>query len=183
MVKTACIFGSTGLVGSHLLSIISQDKRYGKIILFNRSLQEIEYPNIEQIVADYSSLNQFTIQLKVDEYFCCLGTTIKKAKTKEAFEYVDFQLPLNIAKLAKENKVPKLLVVSSIGASAKSSTFYLKVKGDIELALKKLNFESLIIVRPSMLLGDRKESRFAESNSLVFSARFTKYSTAIFEPP
>jgi len=149
-----------------------KDKRYGKIILFNRSFQKIEHPNIEQIVADFSALNQMATQLLADEYFCCLGTTIKKARTKKAFEYVDYQLPLNIAKLAKENKVPKLLIVSSIGASAKSSTFYLKVKGQMEEEIGKIGIESLSFFRPSMLLGARKESRMGEAIGKVVMKMF-----------
>ncbi len=172
MAKTACIFGSTGLVGSHMLTILSEDKRYGKIVLFNRSFQEIENAKIEQIVADYNSINQFAIQLKADEYYCCLGTTIKKAKTKEAFEYVDLHLPVTIAKLALENKVPKVLVVSSIGSSSKSKTFYLNVKGRMEEEIGKLGIEKLYFFKPSMLLGKRNESRLGEAVGQVVMKLF-----------
>jgi uncharacterized protein YbjT (DUF2867 family) len=163
MAKTACIFGSTGLTGSHLLKILINDERYEKIILFNRTVQSINHSKIEQIVADYNSIDQYTNQLKADEYYCCLGTTIKKAKTKQAFEYVDLQLPVIIGKFAIQNKVSGLFVVSSIGASAKSSNFYLNVKGRMEEELQKSGIGKLFIFRPSMLIGERNESRFGET--------------------
>jgi len=172
MAKSACIFGSTGLIGSHLLSILLNDNRYDKIVLFNRTLQPVTNPNIVQIVADYGSLDQYANQLKTDDYYCCLGTTMKKAKNRQAFEYVDFNLPLAIAKLALENEVPKLLVVSSIGASAKSGTFYLRVKGLMEIELGKIGIKHLHFFRPSMLLGKRNEKRFAESVGMIIMKIF-----------
>jgi uncharacterized protein YbjT (DUF2867 family) len=165
MEKTACIYGSTGLVGSYLLELLCLDNSYKQVIVFNRTMQAIQHPKVIEIVDDYSGLATHADQLKADEYFCCLGTTIKKAKTKPAFEYVDYHLPIEIGNLAKTNKVKYYLVVSSIGANSKSSNFYLRTKGGMEEALSKLDIENLIIFRPSMLLGKRKESRIMESVS------------------
>jgi len=163
MGKTACIFGSTGLIGSHLILRLLDDPKYEKILVFNRTLQTYNQQKIEQIVGDYNLLSTYANQLKANEYYCCLGTTIKIAKTKSAFEYVDLQLPISIGKLAVENKVSKLLVVSSVGASSKSKNFYLNVKGRMEFELRNLGIETLYIFRPSMLLGKREQTRTGES--------------------
>jgi uncharacterized protein YbjT (DUF2867 family) len=165
MGKIACIYGSTGLIGSYLLDVLVSDERYSKIIVFNRSQISLSNPKIEQIVSDYTDLERHRPQLMADEYYCCLGTTMAKAKTKPAFEYVDYQLPIEIGKIALHHNVRAYLVVSSIGASAKSGNFYLCTKGKMEEAISTIGLESLFIFRPSMLLGKRNETRIMESVS------------------
>ena len=167
MGKIACIFGSTGLIGSYLLELLTSDERYAKIIVFNRTQVSLSNPKIVQIVSEYSDLEKHKLQLMADEYYCCLGTTMKKAKTKPAFEYVDYQLPVEIGKLALHNNVSSYLVVSSIGASAKSGNFYLSTKGKMEESIKVLGLKNLFIFRPSMLLGKRNETRITAA-SLLF---------------
>ena len=167
MGKTACIFGSTGLVGSCLVSQLIDDSQYEKIIVFNRKKQGNNNPKIVEIVDDYSNLAQNAALLKADEYYCCLGTTIGKAKSKPAFEYVDYNLPIEIGNLAQTNDIKYYLVVSSIGASPKSGNFYLRTKGGMEEALTKLNINNLFIFRPSLILGKRNETRVLESISKV----------------
>jgi uncharacterized protein YbjT (DUF2867 family) len=169
MVKTACIFGSTGLTGTYLIEVLLEDKRYNKILVFNRTKQNLFHPKIEQIVAPYDQLQNLKDQLKADEYYCCLGTTMNKAKTRQAFEYVDYHLPLEIGKLARENGIKTFSLVSSIGASAKSKNFYLRTKGKTEDALSGLGLDSLLIFRPSMLLGKRKETRLMETIAKPFT--------------
>lgn len=163
MKKTACVFGSTGLTGSVLTELLTSDERYERIIIFNRSGKEYFHPKIIQIVADYELIGNYVTELAADEYYCCLGTTIKKAKTKEAFEYVDYGLPLKIAQIATENQTGKYLVVSSIGASDKSSNFYLRTKGKMEQAVSKSGVNEVYFFRPSILLGQRNEKRLGES--------------------
>lgn len=172
MNKTACIFGSTGLIGSHLLDLLVNDSRYERIIVFNRSLKYYTHPKIKQILSDYESISEVSNELDANEYYCCLGTTIKKAKTREAFEYVDYLLPLQIARIAIENKVDKYLIVSSIGASEQSRNFYLRTKGKMEQEVSRLGIKRLHIFRPSMLLGKRNEKRLAESVGQVFMKFF-----------
>ncbi|MDF1546268.1 MAG: NAD-dependent epimerase/dehydratase family protein [Bacteroidales bacterium] len=172
MNKTACIFGSTGLIGSHLLDLLVNDSRYERIIVFNRSLKDHTHPKIRQILSDYESISEVSNDLVANEYYCCLGTTIKKAKTREAFEYVDYLLPLQIARIAIENKVDKYLIVSSIGASEQSRNFYLRTKGKMEQEVSRLGIKRLHIFRPSMLLGKRNEKRLAESVGQVFMKFF-----------
>lgn len=172
MKKTACIFGATGLIGSFLPELLKNDDRYEKIIVFNRSEKKYSNPKIIQIVADYEHIGNYSTELGADEYYCCLGTTIKKAKTKEAFEYVDYGLPLKIGQLAVENKTPKYLIVSSIGASAKSNNFYLRTKGRMERAVLELGINEVYFFRPSILLGKRNEHRLAESIGQVVMKAF-----------
>jgi len=179
MGKTACVFGSTGLIGTYLLEILCADTNYEKVIVFNRTSQASINHKVIQIVDDFSSLASHADDLKADEYFCCLGTTIKKAKTKPAFEYVDYHLPIEIGNLAVSNKVKYYMVVSSIGASSESNNFYLRTKGGMEEALSKLELKNLFIFRPSMLLGKRKETRIMESLSKPI---FTVLGVLLFGP-
>jgi len=183
MTKTACIFGSTGLTGSHLLSILCADSSYNKIIVFNRLAKDNLPQQVEQIVGDFNSLMQYAEKLKANHYFCCLGSTMKKAGSKEAFEYVDYHLPVKIAEMAYENKADKVLVVSSVGASAKSRNFYLNVKGRMEDKMRAIMNDKLYIFKPSMLLGERNENRLGESFGkilmkalgILFIGSFKKY--------
>jgi uncharacterized protein YbjT (DUF2867 family) len=172
MGKTACIFGSTGLIGSRLHLLLSNNADYEKIIVFNRSAQSTNIPKTEQIVGDYGSLIQYQKELNADEYYCCLGTTMKKAGSEEAFEFVDYHLPVSIGQLAVQNQIAKVLVVSSIGASAQSSNFYLRTKGRMEEEMRKTGIKNLCFFRPSMLLGNRNEIRFGESLGKVIMKAF-----------
>jgi uncharacterized protein YbjT (DUF2867 family) len=172
MNKVACIFGSTGLIGSLLLEQLLADERYQKIIVFNRNKQVNVHPKLVQIVDDYTNLIDNAEQLKADEYYCCLGTTMRKAKTRPAFEYVDYHLPLEIGNLALVNQVKTYIIVSSIGASPKSKNFYLRTKGGMEEAIIRLGIDNLFIFRPSMLLGNRKERRIMELISKPFMVLF-----------
>jgi len=162
MGKTAIILGASGLVGNEVLKELLQDMDFVKIKIFVRKRINIENPKLEQNIIDFNVIGNYHNLIKADVLFCCIGTTIKKAGSKEAFIKVDYTYPLEFAKIAKQNGIEKFLLISSIGADKTASNFYLKVKGDIEDALEKLKFESLIILRPSMLLGQRKEFRFGE---------------------
>lgn len=161
--KTALLFGSTALTGSYLLQQLLHDSRYEKIKVFVR--KKTDFPlnkKLEVHVVELASPKQYAEHLKGDDLFCCLGTTIAAAGSQEAFRQVDFELPLRIAEAACVNNVSSFIIVSSIGADAKSSNFYLKTKGDMEEAIQNFSFKKLAILRPSMLLGDRKEFRFGE---------------------
>jgi len=165
MAKSACIFGSTGLIGSYLLEQLLNNDRYSEVIVFNRNEKKLEHPKLIQVVADYDQLGEKAQNLIADEYYCCLGTTMKKAKTKKAFEYVDYQLPVDIAQLANKNDVDKFCLVSSIGASVNSNNFYLKTKGRMEADINAIGIKYLHFFRPSLLLGERNEKRLGESIS------------------
>jgi uncharacterized protein YbjT (DUF2867 family) len=160
--KTALVLGATGLIGKELVKIISDQNDYEKIHLFVRKPIELPSDVCEVHIVNFDSLNDYIELFKVTDVFCCLGTTIKKAKTKEAFRKVDYEYPVEAAKLAKENGAEKFLIVSSMGADIKSLFFYSRVKGEVEESLKVLNLASLHIFRPSLLLGEREEFRLGE---------------------
>ena len=163
--RTAILFGATGLVGSHLLEILIKEEEYTKIVLFNRKPVKAVHsisPKIEEIITDFSDLKQLEGYGKGSDLFCCLGTTIRKAKTKESFRQVDFDLPVVIASIASRKPFNQFVVISSIGANAESRNFYLRTKGEMEQAVRGILGEKAIIVRPSMLIGKRNEVRFGE---------------------
>lgn len=160
--KTALVLGATGLIGKELIKIVTQQNLYEKIILLTRRPIEIEEGVCEQHVINFDELHHYREMFQVKDVYCCLGTTIKKAKTKEAFRKVDYDYPVQAAKFAKEQGVEQFLIVSAMGADTKSPFFYSRVKGEVEEALIKLNFPSLSIFRPSLLLGSREEFRFGE---------------------
>ena len=158
--KTALISGASGLTGSYLLKLLLESKAYNRVKILVRKPLDIEHPLLHQIVYDYENPNSEA--LKADHIYCCLGTTIKKAGSKEAFRKVDYEYPLQIARLAHQNGAEKLALISAIGANPGSKIFYNRVKGQVEEAIKEIPFEATHIMRPSMLLGKRDEFRFGE---------------------
>lgn len=177
--KTAIIIGATGLVGSSLTQVLIDDLRYEKIKILVRKKINLDHPKLEQIIFNFENPDQNVI--KGDELFCCLGTTIKKAGSQNAFRKVDFDYPTQIAKIAKDNNIHKMAVVSSMGANSKSRIFYNKVKGEMEETLKNISFQSLIIFRPSLLLGKRDEFRFGEKVASVFMTTFSIFIPAKYK--
>ncbi|MCU0435116.1 MAG: NAD(P)H-binding protein [Bacteroidia bacterium] len=163
MSKTAVVFGSTGLIGSFLLKQLLADERYAEVKILVRKPTGIRHAKLDEVVTNFKNLDDLRQEVKGDEVFCCLGTTIKTAGSEAAFRRIDFELVRWAAMSARENKVNAFLVVSSIGANAKSRNFYLRTKGEMELAVTAAGFEKCVVVRPSMLLGPRTEKRFGES--------------------
>ncbi len=161
--KRALVFGATGLTGYQLTEQLLANKNYREIICVNRHPMGISHERLTEIIDDYTHLENLKIQTPIDDVFCCIGTTIKKAGSKESFKKVDLELPVAIAKLAADRKAEKLLVVSSIGAKAGSGNFYLRTKGEMEKEVLKIEGPLKTIIRPSMLLGERNEKRSAES--------------------
>ena len=160
--KTALIFGSTGLVGGHVLDQLIQNKNYSKIKLFVRSAYEIDDPKIEIVKTDFNNLENHIEDIKGDDCFFCIGTTKKNSPDKDEYKRVELEVPKQVAQIAKSNLVNSFVFVSSGYADPKSSGDYLKFKGLVEEELKRLNFSKLGIMRPSFLLGDRKEKRVGE---------------------
>lgn len=160
--KTALLFGATGLVGHFLLEELLADERYAVVNVFGRRKMGREHPKLQQHLIDFTKPESFAQLLTGDEVFCCLGTTIRTAGSQEAFRQVDFDAPLAIAKAAKANGVKTYVLISSMGANPKSRNFYQRVKGEVEQAIAAKLFDKLVIVRPSMLLGPRKEFRLGE---------------------
>ncbi len=170
--KKAIVFGATGLVGQALVKQLLAHPNYGEVVCVNRREQTVDHEKYKEIISDLSNPGDLLKHLNGDDVFCCLGTTIKKAGSKKQFEKVDFGLPVAIGKLCEKRKISHYLVVSSIGANAESRNFYLRTKGRMEESVLKLNISQKTIVRPSMLLGPRKEHRFGEEAGKVFMKVF-----------
>jgi len=161
-VKTALLFGASGLVGNHLLNQLISNNNYSKIKLFVRSSIEISDPKIEIIQTDFKNLENHREDIKGDDCFFCIGTTKKNSPDKNEYKRVELEVPKQVAQIAKSNSVNSFVFISSGYADPKSSGDYLKFKGEVEEELKRLNFQKLGIMRPSFLLGDRKEKRIGE---------------------
>ncbi|MDB4828179.1 NAD(P)H-binding protein [Candidatus Pelagibacter sp.] len=160
--KTALLFGASGLVGSHVLNQLISNNNYSKIKLFVRSSINISDPKIEIIQTDFNNLENHKEDIKGNDCFFCIGTTKKNSPDKNEYKRVELEVPKQIAQIAKSNLVNSFVFISSGYADPKSSGDYLKFKGEVEEELKRLNFPKLGIMRPSFLLGDRKEKRIGE---------------------
>ena len=160
--KTALIFGSTGLIGGILLKLLANDHKYKKIKVFVRSSIPNIDAKIEVVQTDFSKLENIKSEIKGNDCFFCIGTTRKKTPNKEDYINTEYNLPVTIGKICKDNDVENFTYISSLGASAKQSNLYLKNKGMAEDELSKLNFNKFIIIRPSFLIGKRKEERLGE---------------------
>ena len=160
--KTALVFGSSGLVGGNLLNHLIENDNYNKIKIFVRSEPEINDPKVEIIKTDFNNLENHKEVIRGDDCFFCIGTTKQNLPDKSEYRRVELEVPKQIAQIAKSNSVNSFVFVSSGYADPKSSGDYLKFKGEVEEELKRLNFPKLGIMRPSFLLGDRKEKRVGE---------------------
>ncbi|HET9053671.1 MAG TPA: oxidoreductase [Cyclobacteriaceae bacterium] len=170
--RTALIAGATGLVGSQLLQLLLHDEYYTAVKALSRKPLDFTHPKLENIVLDFGQLTEHHDRLAADDVFCCLGTTIKKVKTKEKFRQVDFDYPVELARLAKARGATQYLLVSALGADKNSKIFYNQVKGEVEEAIGQVGFASFHIFRPSLLMGDRNESRSGEEAGKVFFKYF-----------
>jgi len=160
--KTALLFGSSGLVGGHLLNQLIKDTNYSKIKLFVRTDPEISDPKVEVIKTDFTNLQNHKEDIIGDDCFVCIGTTKKSTPDKDDYRKVELDIPKEIAKIAKSNLVNSFIFVSALYANPKSSGDYVRFKGLVEEELKRLNFQKLVLMRPSFLMGDRKEKRVGE---------------------
>ena len=160
--KTALLFGSSGLIGGHLLNQLIQNNNYSKIKIFVRSEPEINNPKVEIIKIDFNNLENHNEDIKGDDCFFCIGTTKQNSPDKNEYQRVELEIPKEIAQIAKSNLVNSFIFVSALYANPKSSGNYVRFKGLVEEELKRLNFPKLALMRPSFLMGDRKEKRVGE---------------------
>lgn len=171
--NNAVVFGATGLVGGELINDLLKQNDFNKIIAIVRRDLPVSHPKFEICrLDDYSHLLKLREKLDAAAYFCCIGTTIKIAGSQEAFRKVDLEIPQQIAHLAESLSIPALVIISSIGADPASSNFYLRTKGEMEKTVREIYSGNLKFVRPSLLMGNRKEFRFAEKTSAVFMKAF-----------
>lgn len=177
--KVALVFGSTGLVGSALVDKLINSESFSLVKLFVRKKSGNTHAKVQEIEVDFDKLSDVASDMTGDILYICLGTTMAKAGSKEAFYKVDYTYCYEAARLSAENRVGQVVLISSLGADPTSMVYYSKVKGEIERDISKLNFDGVNIVRPSLLLGDRKENRFGEK---LFIA-VTKFLPFIFIGP
>lgn len=159
--KTAWVAGASGLVGGHALDALLEDARWGAVVSFGRRTIDREHPRLTQRAVDFAAM-EVSGAPRPDAALCCLGTTIKKAGSEAAFRAVDHDAVVAFARAAKGAGSEVFAVVTAHGADAGSMIFYNRVKGEVERDLRGLGFASLAILHPSLLLGDRAESRPAE---------------------
>ena len=160
--KSALLIGASGLVGGHCLQFLLEEASYTRVVILVRRPLSITHDKLIQHIVDFSELETLGESLTADDVYCCLGTTIKKAETQEAFRKVDFDYPIKIAALAQHLGASQFMIVTSLGADPHSRIFYNRVKGEVEEAIGKISFPTINIFRPSLLLGDRTEHRTGE---------------------
>lgn len=172
MIIKAIVFGATGLTGSQVVEQLLEKENI-KVVAVVRQRIHNAAPELEQIVIkDFSKLEQHAPELKADAYFCCIGTTINKAGSKDKFLRTDLAIPVTIARLVNATGTRAAGFVSSIGANASSSNFYLSTKGKMEREVEKIIGEKAVFIRPSLLMGNRKEFRFGETLGVGFMKAF-----------
>ncbi|WP_375771571.1 oxidoreductase [Archangium gephyra] len=166
--RTALVAGASGLVGGFLLDALLEAPQYREVHSLGRRPLPRQHPKLVQHTVDFARLGGEALP-PAQEAFCCLGTTIKKAGSQEAFRAVDHDAVLAFASASKKAGVQRFLVVTALGSDASSRVFYNRVKGETEEALKAMGFESLVILQPSLLLGERAESRPGERVAIIAS--------------
>lgn len=180
---TVLLLGASGLVGSHCLTHLLSDDRFDKVIAVLRRPLNISHPKLVQTIVDFDKLDNYSSELKSDAVLSTLGTTLRKAGSSAKFTKVDYEYQLKVAEIARRNGATTFVLLSSIGADKKSLVLYTKVKGEVEDAISKLGYEKVIILRPSILLGERNESRageavgqwLAKKMPFVFSGPLARY--------
>ena len=172
--KTAIVLGATGLVGKQLTKLLLDDERYIAVKVFVRRPTTIFHSKLEEEIVDFNKLDEWKHRLTGDELFSSLGSTIKKAGSKEAQYKIDFTYQYKIAEAAATNGIENYFLVSSAGANAASKNFYLRIKGELEEEIEKLSFKKVVILQPSLLLGKREEIRHGEKAAALLLPIITK---------
>lgn len=160
--RTALILGATGLVGGKLLDRLLASDRYERVTTIGRRSTGRQHPALVQHVVDFEDLEGHADLFAVDDIFCCLGTTIRKAGSQERFLEIDVEYPVQAAELGAARGAEQFLVVSSLGADPDSRVFYSRAKGEMEVRVRQLPLRAIWILRPSLLLGERDELRVGE---------------------
>lgn len=164
--KTALVVGASGLTGQCIVRHLLEDERFSAVKIFVRRTMQLQHPKLQEYVIDFDNPQTWQAALQGDVLFSTLGTTIKKAGTKEAQYRIDHDYPLAFAKAAIANGVGTYALVSAQGANAKSSFFYMKMKGELDEAIERLGFGKVTIARPGMISGERGEKRAMEKFTL-----------------
>lgn len=165
MKKKAIILGATGLTGSHLLELLLEDPNYETVKVFTRRKLPNIHPKLEEHVIDLLELSNYADKFTADVVFCCIGTTKAKTPNKELYRAVDYGIPVEAAKLCKRNGINSFIVISALGANAKSKVFYNRLKGEMERDVLAQQIEHTQLLQPSLIVGDRDEKRMGEDLS------------------
>ena len=165
MKKKAIILGATGLTGSHLLELLLDDPNYETVKVFTRRKLPNIHPKLEEHVIDLLELSNYADKFTADVVFCCIGTTKAKTPNKELYRAVDYGIPVEAAKLCKRNGMNSFIVISALGANAKSKVFYNRLKGEMERDVLAQQIEHTQLLQPSLIVGDRDEKRMGEDLS------------------
>ena len=182
--RTASVFGSTGLIGSYLVDFLKNDNYYDNIKVCSREDISFEEQNIINHNIDFSNYKSILSVVKNSTtVFICIGTTQSRVNgDKSEYRKIDYQIPIDVAKACKESKVKRILLVSSAGADVNGYSFYIKLKGEIENDIIKINIPSTYIFRPSLLLGNRKEFRPGEKIAQYIMPLFSFLMPRIYRP-
>jgi uncharacterized protein YbjT (DUF2867 family) len=168
--RKALIIGATGLIGGFCLHELLNDQNYSEIIALTRKPLRMNHPKLKEVITTFQEdLEPALSSITANDIYCCLGTTIKKAGSQEAFRKIDFSLVIKVAELMKKQGAEQFVVISAIGANKDSNVFYNRIKGEMEEAAKKIGYKCLRIIRPSLLLGPREEFRLGERISIIMS--------------
>jgi uncharacterized protein YbjT (DUF2867 family) len=175
MSKVALIAGATGLVGSSLLDLLLNGTEYSHVISIQRSASTMKHPKLSIIQTNFDAMDAVALP-QVDDVYCCLGTTIKKAGSKEVFKKIDYAYPIALAKLGARYGAKHFIVITALGASSTSLFFYNKVKGELQETLaKNQTIPQISIIQPSLLLGNRSENRIGEGVGITFATVLNKF--------
>lgn len=180
--KKALVLGATGLIGQAVTEQLLADSRYGQVVAFSRRELLLSHPKLKVEIIDFADMAQVPSKFAADELYCCLGTTMKKAGSEDAFKWVDYEIPFEAAKLAQSQGLKHYLIVTAMGADPKSFFFYNRVKGEIERDLAALDLARLSILQPGLLLGDRNEQRLGESIAQNVSKVFSPLLPNAYKP-
>lgn len=167
MNRTALLAGATGLVGRHVLQLLLEDDTWSRVVTVGRRTTPLRHEKLEQRVLDLGAIEAQGDLPRVDDIFCCLGTTIKQAGSQAAFRRVDHDFVTGLARVGLRLGASQFLLVSAIGADPESRVFYSRVKGEVETAVRRLPYRAIQIFRPGLLLGKRDEFRLGERVAML----------------
>jgi uncharacterized protein YbjT (DUF2867 family) len=162
-IKSALVLGGTGMVGSELVKYLIEDEKYNKVVLIGRRPSGIHHSKVKDLLVDFDKPDEWRQLIKGSVLFSAFGTTIKKAGSQENQYRIDYNYQYRVAEAAAHNKVDSYVIISSLGADFNSKVFYSKMKGELDRDVKALDFENVLNLKPSLLLGNRKEVRTGES--------------------
>lgn len=160
--RNAIVIGATGLVGNHLVHFLLEDDYFEQVVVLSRRTTGLKHEKLAEHIIDFNDVNSYQHLVKGDILFSCMGTTLKKAGSKDAQWKIDYTYQFEVAASARKNGVLTMVLVSSSGANSRSRIFYSRMKGALEDAIKELKFTNFFIFQPSLLLGKREEERLGE---------------------